>query len=163
MFARLIRRYGPRSLFVIRLMSKMAVGCSTNLRSPIFTKPAIERVFFFAKRTGTVATADKVRVLSVWYLVGCAFRKVVLKTQKPQGVNLRACLFGCSVRFCSEHTQNVLLQFCEIKLFRKINLNIMPLVEIPSQFRASSHKRFLNREHFHTRQPFACMTGYPFQ
>lgn len=58
-------------------MSKMAVGCSTNLRSPIFTKPSSMLGFLFAKRTDTVATADKVRVLSVWYLVGCAFRKVV--------------------------------------------------------------------------------------
>lgn len=86
----------------------------------------------------------------------------VEQMKKPQGVNLRACLFGCSVRFCSEHTQNVLLPFRFRKLFRTIYLNIMQLVEIPSQFRASSHKRFLNREHSRTRQHDVCMTGYPF-
>lgn len=58
-------------------MSKMAAGSSNYLRSPIFTKPSQALGFLFCKAHSTVATADKVRVLSVWYLVLCAFRKVV--------------------------------------------------------------------------------------
>ncbi len=78
---------------------------------------------------------------------------------RPGGLDFN---LGCSVRFCSEHTQNVLLLFRDGNAFGKYLLLKPPNEEIHSQFHASLRKIFPSRARFRTRQHDADTTAHPF-